>query len=91
MTNAWTNIPKPTDATYTNINVQGREQYDQANLTYDDANTFYDGVDMAAWVNVNKPALPMVRAGIASGLIMPLTFPTSVLGTQWTPVNKPIT
>ncbi len=90
MPNAWTNIPKPTDSTYININTQGREQYDQANLTYDDANTFYDGVDMSAWTTVPKPAQPISRGGFASGLLMPLTNPASIMSTSWTPVSKPI-
>lgn len=37
----------------------GKEQYDQSNLTYDDANTFYDGVNPNQWTNITKPTTPM--------------------------------
>lgn len=53
---AWTNISKPTGTAYTNVNTQGKEQYDQASLTYDDANTFYDGTNMNQWSNITKPS-----------------------------------
>lgn len=52
---AWTPIAKPSTSAYTNVNAQGKEQYDQASLTYDDVNTFYDGVNTTAWTNLNKP------------------------------------
>ncbi len=51
----WTNITKPGAQTYTNLNPIGKEQYDQANLTYDDLNTFYDGVNVNQWTNIAKP------------------------------------
>lgn len=53
---AWTSIAKPTGTTYTNVNVAGKQQYDQANLAYDDASTFYDGVNQNAYTNVAKPS-----------------------------------
>lgn len=37
------------------VNPQGKEQYDQPSLAYDDANTFYDGVNTTQWTNVTKP------------------------------------
>lgn len=55
---AWTNIPKPTTTTYTNVNPMGKEQYDQSSLTYDDANTYYDGINMAQWTSIAKPTTP---------------------------------
>jgi len=44
----------------------GKEQYDQADILYDSADTYYDGINpnqwsntsrpiTNAWVNVNKP------------------------------------
>lgn len=54
----WTPIPKPTLIPYTNVNPNGKEQYDQASLTYDDPNTFYDGINMAQWTGVSKPTGP---------------------------------
>lgn len=50
----YTYIPKPTLGSYTNLNPQGKEQYDQASLTYDDANTFYDGTNMSQYTKVPK-------------------------------------
>jgi hypothetical protein len=52
---AYTNVAKPTGTPYSNINVQGREQYDQSNLTYDSSAVFYDSEDFNAYVNVAKP------------------------------------
>lgn len=51
----WTNIAKPGAQTYTNVNAQGKEQYDQADVTYDSAVTFYDGVNPSQWTDVAKP------------------------------------
>jgi hypothetical protein len=55
MPSAYTNVPKPTSSVYTNINPVGKEQYDDANITYDSADTFYDGVNQAAYTNIAKP------------------------------------
>lgn len=55
MPDAYTRITKPTGANYTNLNVQGKEQYDQPDVTYDDPNVFYDGVNESAYTNVAKP------------------------------------
>lgn len=55
---AWTNINKPTGPTYTNLNTVGKQQYDQADLTYDDATTYYDGTNPNLYTNVSKPTLP---------------------------------
>ena len=90
----YTKIPKPTTLAYTNINVQGKEQYDQAALTYDDANTFYDGVNTAAWTGIAKPigATSFTRsAGMATGLIMSPTYSTTITITSdlWTKIAKP--
>lgn len=52
---AWTKINKPSTQTYTNLNPQGKEQYDQPDLTYDSATTFYDGVNTTQYTNIAKP------------------------------------
>lgn len=51
----YTNITKPSGTAYTNQNAVGKEQYDQATLTYDDSATYYDGVDQTLYTNVTKP------------------------------------
>lgn len=52
----YTNITKPTGTSYSNINSIGKEQYDQATLTYDSASTFYDGVNLNQYTSVAKPS-----------------------------------
>jgi hypothetical protein len=52
----WNYVSKPSILAYTNVNPGGKEQYDQASLTYDDANTFYDGTNPAMWTDVAKPS-----------------------------------
>ena len=55
MPDAYTYIAKPTRTPYTNTNGEGREQYDQGSLTYDDSMTFYDGINPNAYTNIAKP------------------------------------
>ena len=52
---SYTFIPKPTGTNYTNVNTQGKQQYDQPDIVYDQANVFFDSVNMAAYTSVNKP------------------------------------
>lgn len=84
---AWTKVNKPTGPTYTNINPAGKEQYDQADITYDSATTYYDGINPSQWSNVSKPvsvSLPWIQA----------TFPWSQAnfswGSDWHVVAKPV-
>ena len=51
----YTNITKPSGTSYTNTNAVGKEQYDQATLTYDDSGTYYDGINMSQYTSVSKP------------------------------------
>lgn len=51
----WTNVQKPTSSTYSYVNPQGKEQYDQSDITYDDATVFYDGTNPMAYTNISKP------------------------------------
>jgi len=53
---SWISIAKPTGANYTRVNPQGRQQYDQADLTFDDPLVFYDGVNTTSWTNLSKPS-----------------------------------
>ncbi len=52
----WTNVAKPTASAWTTVNPMGKEQYDQGSITYDDANTYYDGVNPTQWGGVAKPS-----------------------------------
>lgn len=49
------NITKPTGTGYTNLNSIGKQQYDQADIIYDDPNVFYDGTNFSLYTNVAKP------------------------------------
>ena len=54
---AWTPISKPSLIAYINVNPGGKEQYDQASLTYDDVNTYYDGINPNQWTDIAKPSV----------------------------------
>lgn len=52
----YTNVAKPTGASYTNINPQGREGFDDPSVDFDSSTTFFDGGgSSSAWTNVSKP------------------------------------
>lgn len=51
----WTSVAKPSSSNYTNVNALGKEQYDQSDLTYDSATTYYDGINPDQWTEVAKP------------------------------------
>lgn len=54
---SWISLSKPSLLAYTNVNPGGKEQYDQASLTYDDANTYYDGLNPNMWTDIAKPSV----------------------------------
>lgn len=94
MTDAYTYIPKPTDATYINVNTVGKQQYDESTILYDDPGIFYDSVDNSAYTNIPKPTQAgiVVKAGTATGLLIPPTYATSrTIGSKdsYTYVSKP--
>ena len=98
MPDVYVRIPKPTDATWTKVNVaEGKEQYDQADIIYDDPLVFYDGTNENAYTKVAKPVsietTVTIRVGMATGLLIPLTYatPHTFIMDDWTRVNKPIT
>ena len=87
---AWTNVPKPTTSTWISNNPVGKEQYDQANLSYDDSNVFYDGTNPMQWTDVAKPTNGRtIYAGMATGLLMPLTYSREYDASSWVKVSKP--
>lgn len=51
----YTYISKPVGTTYTNINPGGKTQYDQSDVTYDQATMYYDGVNPSEYTNIAKP------------------------------------
>ena len=68
----------------------GREQYDQASLTYDDSSTFYDGFNPNQWTDVAKPTgTVVILSGMATGLITPPTYSQEFNIDLWTRVTKP--
>ncbi len=85
----WTKVTKPTSTSYTNVNPIGREHYDDTGVTYDSAIVFYDGVNLSAWTKVAKPGGSAIVVGMATGLLMPLTYSAGYgTGSAWTKVNK---
>jgi hypothetical protein len=52
---AYTNIAKPTDATYTSLGAEGRQTFDESLITYDDSTTYYDSTNVNAYSNIAKP------------------------------------
>ena len=51
----YTNVNKPTGASYSNVNPIGKQVYDDSNTTYDNSVTFYDGTESGVWTNISKP------------------------------------
>jgi hypothetical protein len=82
---SWTNVPKPIGANYTRINSQGKQEYDQFDLTYDDPTIFYDSTNEAAWTGVVKPALPTWNDLTVSWNSYTKTWEEP----NWSNINKP--
>jgi hypothetical protein len=83
---AWTNIPKPVGTNYTNVNPNGKTQYDQADIEYDDPDIFYDGINPNQWTDVLKPSFSLTWNDLPiawQDYNSPWGSPT------WTKVNKP--
>jgi hypothetical protein len=90
---SYTDVSKPTDATYTAVYTQGRQVYNQSDIDYDGADTFYDSVDVTAYTDIAKPAGggETITAGRTLGMLIPLTVPSvaTVGSNPWTKINKP--
>jgi hypothetical protein len=52
---AYTYVAKPTSSTYSLQNFEGTQIYDDVNLTYDSATTFYDSFNPNSYGLVSKP------------------------------------
>lgn len=50
----YTNIPKPTDSTYTKVR-NGYPLYDDNVTNYDDISVFYDGDSTGSYIGISKP------------------------------------
>lgn len=62
---SWVSVAKPSTTSYTTVNPMGKEQYDQASLTYDSSTTYYDGLNPSMWTDVNKPVSPASWVSVA--------------------------
>ncbi len=51
---AYSNVPKPVGTSYTKINTSGFQTYDDALVSYDDPNVFYDGINPNMYTNIVK-------------------------------------
>lgn len=83
---AWTNVNKPTTPTWTYLNPQGREQYDESTIEYDDANVFYDGVNPNQWTDIAKPTYSLTWNDLP---IAWNSYPNPWQSPTWTQVSKP--
>ena len=54
---AWTNVSKPTTPTWTNTTAQGKTQYDQSDVEFNDSNIYYDTVNYLAYTRVENPSV----------------------------------
>jgi hypothetical protein len=52
----YTNVAKPTNTTYTKINTQGFQTYDDSLVAYDASDVYYDGFNPNMYTNVSKPS-----------------------------------
>lgn len=84
----YTNITKPSGTSYTNSNSTGKEQYDQASITYDDVSVFYDGINYSAYTNIGKPIPLGTTWEDANFSWVSATIPWSS-GSEYTKVSKP--
>lgn len=90
---AYTNIPKPTDSNYIGVYTQGKQNYDDPTISFDDIAVFYDSTNYSAYTTVNKPNGYMtLTPGMTMGLLIPLTNPVNrEIGQPYVKINKPTT
>lgn len=86
----YTKIAKPSATSYTNINIIGKQQYDQSDISYDDSTTYYDGVNLSQYTKISKPAGEIVAvAGLYYGFGAFTYSGGQIFSTRYTKVNKP--
>lgn len=51
----YTNIAKPTGTPYTQVNSSGKEGFNDSAVTFDQATTFFDGINNAVYTKLSKP------------------------------------
>ena len=89
----YTDVAKPTGASYTNVNALGKEGFDDASVSFDSADTFFDGGNGTAWTNVSKPLPPGYdiawSAATTSWAEAYYTWDTTDIN-EYTNVSKPI-
>lgn len=89
---SYTNISKPTGANYLNANPVGKQLYDDTNAEYDDSVTLYDGSELNAYTNINKPeGIEFIIRGMITGLLIPLTYTKDYIAgvNLYTKISKP--
>ena len=89
---AWNNISKPSASNWSDEHPQGKEQYDESTITYDDADIYYDGLNPNQWTDVAKPTNgATIRVGMLTLLPMPVTYSREWSVGSWIKVLKPNT
>lgn len=90
---SYTKVSKPSAGGYTNLNKGDDAFFDSVDDDFDSASVFFDGINQSAWTDVAKPASPgaNILAGMATGLLIPLTYSTghTTVSITWTKVSKP--
>lgn len=87
---SWTLLAKPGAQNWTDSHPQGKERYDESTITYDSADTYYDGFNPNQWTDIPKPVgSTRIVAGMITGLIMPVTYSREYSVDPWIRVSKP--
>ena len=55
---SWTNVNKPSTLSWIPVHSSGNHIYDDTEITFDDANTYYEDGNPFMWSNVAKPTTP---------------------------------
>ena len=55
MPDAYTKINKPSDASYTNVNPEGKQAYNDSSVSYNDSTVYYNSINPNAYTMVAKP------------------------------------